>query len=57
MCGGGCPDVFVVDSIGKSVALDIPLTGELLDMARYAESICPVGAITIKDTPKDRPIK
>ncbi|MDO9535226.1 MAG: ferredoxin [Bacillota bacterium] len=50
ICGGVCPDVFVIDSDKrKSIALDIELTRELLAMARYAESICPAEAITIKD--------
>lgn len=50
MCGGACPDVFVIDpDKRKSMALDIELTGKLLATARHAESICPVGAITIKD--------
>lgn len=50
MCGGTCPDVFVIDpSKRKSIALDIELKGELLSMARHAEFICPVGAITIRD--------
>jgi ferredoxin len=48
MCGGICPEIFMIDSIGKSKALDIELTGELLDMAKHAESICPVRAITIR---------
>jgi len=49
MCGGACPNIFFADYDSKSVALDIELTGELLVMARHAESICPVGAIVIKD--------
>lgn len=52
LCGGACPDVFVIDSDhGKSMALDVELTGKLLSIARHAEAICPVGAITIKDVP------
>lgn len=31
------------------MALDVELTGELLTLAKHAESVCPVGAITIKD--------
>lgn len=50
MCGGVCPDVFVIDpDKRKSMAYDIELTGKVLGLAKYAESICPVGAITIKD--------
>lgn len=49
MCGGICPDVFIVDTDKrKSMALDIELRGELLTLAKHAEFVCPVGAITIK---------
>lgn len=51
MCGGACPDVFRADFDGKSVSLDKELSGELLDMAKHAESICPTWAITIENTP------
>jgi ferredoxin len=46
MCGGVCPDIFFSDYDGKSVALDIEIELELLDLAKYAESICPASAIT-----------
>lgn len=53
MCGGTCPEIFVIDTDKrKSFALDIELTGEILDLAKYAESLCPAGAITIKDVPQ-----
>jgi ferredoxin len=50
LCGGMCPDVFQTDLDGKSVSLDRELSGELLSMAKHAESICPTWSITIDDT-------
>ena len=50
ICGGICPDVFVIDTDRrKSIAGDIEPTGELLTLVKHAESVCPVGAITIKN--------
>lgn len=48
MCGGACPDVFRVDNEGKSMSVDIELIGDILQMARHAESICPTWAIQIQ---------
>lgn len=50
LCGGVCPDVFQTDINGKPISLDTELSGELLMMARHAESICPTWSITIDDT-------
>jgi ferredoxin len=47
MCGGVCPEVFRIGSEGKSIALDVELTVELLKKAKLAEDICPVRAIKI----------
>lgn len=49
ICGGVCSEVFRVGSEGKSIALDIELTEDLLAKAKFAESLCPVNAIEIKN--------
>lgn len=48
-CGGICQDIFFVDYDGTMWALDIELEGEILDMARHAEAICPTYALSIKE--------
>lgn len=48
LCEGVCPEVFVMEDDGKSVAKDMELSGEILASAKDAESECPVGAITIE---------
>lgn len=47
-CGGICPEVFFADDDGTMWALDIELEGELLRLARHAEVVCPMSAITIE---------
>lgn len=50
ICGGSCPEVFIIGSEGKSIALDIELTGELLKKAKLAEALCPAMAIKITNS-------
>ncbi|WP_242867270.1 ferredoxin [Thermotalea metallivorans] len=48
LCGGLCPDVFQAGLDGKAISLDKELSGELLVMAKHAESICPTWSISLQ---------
>ena len=48
ICGGVCPEVFRMGTEGKSIALDVELTEDLLTKAKLAESLCPANAIEIR---------
>ncbi|MGL5416339.1 MAG: ferredoxin [Clostridium sp.] len=48
LCEGVCPEIFVMEDDGKSVAKDVELSGDTLQGAKDAEAECPVGAITVE---------
>ena len=47
-CVGICPEVFSMDDEGISVAIDEEIGTDVLELAKEAMDVCPVGAITMK---------
>jgi ferredoxin len=48
LCEEICPDVFSMDDDGKAIAADGEIPEDLIDLAKDAESQCPVEAIKVE---------
>ena len=49
LCASICPDVFEMDTEGKSIVIADPIPDASLDAAGDAAVQCPVGAIALSD--------